>query len=159
MHKLIAPSIVAFVAALSAMALAVAAESDAVVGTWVLNASKSVFTSGPAPKSQTRAYTQSGPSITVVIKTVAADGKESTTQTTYQFDGKDYPVTGSADYDTIAAKQVNPRTATFTLKKAGKAVGTTTRTISKDGKTLTSKSSVHTASGGESDSVMVFDKQ
>ena len=99
------------------------------------------------------------PSITLVMKTVGADGKESTSQTTYQLDGKDYPVSGSADYDSLTAKQVNPRTATFTLKKGGKAVGTTTRTVSKDGKTLTAKSSVTTAKGEKAESVTVFDKQ
>jgi hypothetical protein len=93
------------------------------------------------------------------MKTVGADGKESTTQTTYQLDGKDYPITGASDYDSLTAKQVNPRTATFTLKKGGQAVGSTNRTISKDGKILTSKTRVTTAKGDKSESVMVFDKQ
>jgi hypothetical protein len=142
-----------------AMALAVASDTDPIVGTWQLNAAKSTFTNSPAVKSQTRTYTQSGPSISLVMKTVAADGKEATVQTTYQLDGKDYPVTGSAEYDSLAAKQVNPRTASFTLKKGGKAVGTTTRTVSKDGKHLTSKSSGTTAKGEKAESVMLFDKQ
>jgi hypothetical protein len=157
MRKLLVSAVLAVVAAVGSVAIA--ADSDSVVGTWQLNASKSTFTAGAAPKSQTRTYSQSGPSITLVMKTVAADGSEATTQTTYQLDGKDYPVTGSPDYDSLSAKQVNPRTATFTLKKGGKAVGTTTRTVSKDGKTLTSKSDVTTAKGGNSASVMVFDKQ
>jgi hypothetical protein len=45
------------------------------------------------------------------MKTVGSDGQEATTQTTYQLDGKDYPITGSADYDSLSARQVNPRTA------------------------------------------------
>jgi hypothetical protein len=140
-------------------AVAVAADSDPVIGSWQLNAAKSTWTSGPAVKSQNRTYSQSGPSISVVIKSTGADGKEATTQTTYQLDGKDYPVTGAPDYDSISGKQVNPRTATFTLKKAGKAVGTTTRTVSKDGKLLTSKASLTTAKGDKTENVMVFDKQ
>ena len=143
----------------SVIAISLAAGSDPVVGSWQLNLSKSTFAAGTAPKSQTRTYSQNGPSITLVMKTVGADGKEATAQTTYQLDGKDYPITGSPDYDTLVAKQVNPRTATFKLKKGATAVGTTTRTVSKDGKSLTSKTSVTTAKGDKSESVMVFDKQ
>jgi len=151
--------LVAFAVMVSVTAISLAAGSDPVVGTWQLNLSKSTFAAGTAPKSQTRTYSQSGPSITLVMKTVGADGKESTTQTTYQLDGKDYPITGASDYDSLTAKQVNPRTATFTLKKGGQAVGSTNRTISKDGKILTSKTRVTTAKGDKSESVMVFDKQ
>ena len=146
MRPLVRHTIVGFVAMVGAMALAVASDSDPVVGTWQLDAAKSTFTNSPGVKSQTRTYTQSGPSITVVIKTVGADGK-------------DYPVTGSTQYDSISGKQVNPRTASFTLKKGGTAVGTTTRTVSKDGKHLTSKSSSTSAKGDKSESVLIFDKQ
>ena len=159
MNSLHARAIVGFAATVGAIALAFAADSDPVVGTWQLNVSKSTFSAGSAPKSQTRTYTQSGSSITLVMKTVGADGKEATVQTTYQLDGKEYPVTGASDYDSLTAKQVNPRTASFTLKRAGKAVGTTTRTVSKDGNHLTSKSSATSAKGEKSESVMVFDRQ
>src|SRR6516162_1974694 len=158
MKTLLRP-LAAFAVMVSITAISLAAGSDPVVGTWTLDLSKSTFPAGTAPKSQTRTYSQSGPSITLVMKTVGADGKESTTQTTYQLDGKDYPVTGSTQYDSISGKQVNPRTASFTLKKGGTAVGTTTRTVSKDGKHLTSKSSSTSAKGEKSESVLVFDKQ
>ena len=157
-RRLLRP-LVAFAVMVSVAAVSLAAGSDPVVGTWQLNLSKSTFAPGTAPKSQTRTYSQSGPSITLVMKTVGADGKEATTQTTYQLDGKDYPITGSLDFDTVAATQVNPRTATFTLKKGSQAVGTTNRTLSKDGKILTSKTRLTTAKGDKTESVMVFDKQ
>jgi len=159
MRPLLRLAIVGFIATVGALAIAVASEADPVVGTWQLDAAKSTFTNSPAAKSQTRTYSQSGGSITLVMKTVGADGKESTVQTTYQLDGKDYPVTGAQDYDSLSGKQVNPRTASFTLKKGGKAVATTTRTVSKDGKHLTSKMSSTTATGEKSESVMQFDKQ
>jgi hypothetical protein len=159
MRRLLAPAMVGLIATLSAMTIAFASDSAPLVGTWQLNVSKSTFTAGSAPKSQTRTYTQSGSSITLMMKTVATDGKEATQQTTYQLDGKDYPVSGSPDYDSLTGKQVNARTASFTLKRAGKAVGTTTRTVSKDGKHLTSKSRATSANGEKSESVMVFDKQ
>jgi hypothetical protein len=159
MRPLVRYAIVGFAAMVGAMTLAVASDSDPVVGTWQLNAAKSTFTNAPAVKSQTRTYTQSGPSISLVMKTVGADGKEATLQTTYQLDGKDYPVTGAPGYDSISGKQVNPRTASFVLKKGGTVVGTTTRTVSKDGKHMTSKMSATSEKGEKMESVMVLDKQ
>jgi hypothetical protein len=159
MKKLLLTAVLAIVAAASVVSIAAAADPDPVVGTWQLNASKSTFTSGPAIKSQTRTYSQSGPKITLVMKTMGADGKEATTHTTYQLNGKDFPVTGTPDYDSLSGKQVDSATAEFTLKKGGKAIGTTSRTVSKDGKTLTSKNKSTTATGEKSDYVLVFDKQ
>ena len=159
MRKRLVPAVLAIVASISGVAIAEAAAPDPVIGTWQLNVSKSTFTAGPAFKSQTRTYSQSGQTIKLVMKTVGADGKESTTQTTYQLDGKDFPVKGNPDYDSLAAKQVDSNTAEFTLKKGGKVVGTTSRTVSKDGKTLTSEVKMTTPKGEKSETVLVFDKQ
>jgi hypothetical protein len=159
MKTLLLNAVLAVVVAVSGVATVEAAAPDPVVGTWQLNVSKSTFTSGPALKSQTRTYTQSGPTITLVMKSVSADGKEVTSQTSYQLDGKDFPVTGNPDYNSLSAQQVDANTARFTLKRDGKAVGTTGRTVSKDGKTLTSKSKITTAKGEKTEGVMVFDKQ
>jgi len=158
MRKLLVYAVLAIVTAAGGVAIA-ASGSDPVVGTWQLNVSKSTFKIGPAVKSQTRTYSRSGKSITLVMKTVGPDGKEATTQTTYQLNGKDFPVTGNPDYDSLSGTQLNRSTAKFTLKKGGKAIGATTRTVSKDGKTLTSKSKSTTAQGAESENVLVFDKQ
>jgi hypothetical protein len=157
MNKLLVRVLLAAIAACG-LAVATADSPDPVVGTWQLDA-KSSFGSGPPLRSQTRTYTQSGPRISLVMTTVGADGKEGTTRTTYQLDGKDYPVMGSADFDSLSARQVDGNTAEFTLKKAGKKVGTTTRTVSADGKTLTSKMTVMLASGEQSDQTLVFKKK
>jgi hypothetical protein len=118
-----------------------------VIGSWELNIAKSKFTSGPVLKSQSRTYSQSGDSIAVVIKSVGSDGKETTMQTTYKLDGKDYPVTGAPGWDTISGKQVDSNTAEFTVKKGGKVIGKVSRTVSKDGKMLTSRQNTTTAKG------------
>jgi hypothetical protein len=146
------------VAAVSGVALAGAPATDPVIGTWKLNPSKSTFSSGPALKDQTRTYSQSGPNITLVMETMDADGIKTTTRMTYQLDGKDYPVQGSNDFDSISGQQVDSNTAKFTQKKDGKAVGTSTRTVSKDGKTLTTMQ-VTSAKGVKSERVLVLDKQ
>jgi hypothetical protein len=159
MRSLLVRALLGIVAATGGVAIAEAAAPDPVIGTWQLNVSKSTFTPGPAFKSQTRTYSQSGQSITAAIKTVRADGKETTTQTTYQLDGKDYPVKGSPDVDSDSVKQVDSNTANFTLKKAGKVVQTGSRTVSNEGKTLTVKVKGITAKGEKYDNVLVFDKQ
>jgi hypothetical protein len=140
-------------------AIAAGTGADPVVGTWKLNAAKSTFSAGPALKSQTRIYSQSAQGITLNMKTVGADGKEINSQTTYQLDGKDYPVTGVAAYDSLSGKQVDSNTAEFTLKMAGKAVGKTRRTVSKDGKTLTSTLKMTNEKGEKTENVTMFDKQ
>jgi len=132
-----------------------AAAADPIMGTWKLNAAKSKMTADNMQKSQTRVYSQSGDNISIVITSVAADGKESTTRSTYKLDGKDYPVMGPSSYDSLSGKQVDANTAEFTLKKGGKTVGTTTRIVSKDGKTMTSTGSA----GGKDQGTLVFDKQ
>jgi len=82
-----------------------------------------------------------------------------TRQTTYQQDSKDYPYAGNPDVDSISVKQVDSNTAKYILKKAGKAVETGSRTVSKDGKTLTLKAKGTTAKGEKYENVLVFDKQ
>lgn len=159
MRRLIVCAVIAMIAVAGGATIAIAADSDPVVGTWQLNSSKSKFSSGPVITSQTRTYSQSGDKITLVMTTVGSDGKEVTTHTTYQLNGKDFPVTGTPDYDSLAAKRIDSNTAEFTLKKGGKEMGTTSRKVSKDGKTLTAKTNVTTATGEKSENVLVFDKK
>ena len=134
MRKLIILAALALMTAASGVVIAGAPASDPVIGTWKLNVSKSTFTGGPALKSQTRTYSQSGQNITLVM-------------------------TGNPDFDSISGQQVDSNTAKFTQKKGGKRVGTSSRTVSKDGKTLHVKSSLTTAKGESSESVLVLDKQ
>jgi hypothetical protein len=157
MRRLLACAAIAMIAAASGTSIAAA--PDPVVGTWQLNVLKSTFSVGPVIRSQTRTYSQSGDKITLVMKTAGADGKEVTTHTTYQLNGKDFPVTGTPDYDSLSAKRIDSNTAEFVLKKDGKEIGTTSRAVSKDGKTLTTKTDVTTATGGKSENIMVFDKK
>jgi len=141
-----------------ATALAVAAP-DPAVGTWTLNLAKSKFNPGPGPKSQTRTYAESAQGTSLTVNGVAADGSPVSAQSTYKTDGKDYPITGSPNYDTLTLKRVNGSTVKSTQKKTGKVVGSTTRTVSGHGKVLTLSSKGTDANGTAHDDVMVFDKQ
>jgi hypothetical protein len=143
--------------ALSSFAFAARGASDPAIGTWTLNAAKS---SGAAvPKSDTRTYAAAEGGLKVTIKRVSADGKESSIQTAYKFDGKDYPISGVQQYDTVNAKRIDSHTVEITQKLAGKVVGTTMRTVAKDGKTLTLVTKSTDATGQPVSTTLVFDRQ
>ena len=128
-------------------------------GTWQLNVAKSKFEPGPPLKSQTRTIKTEGDKQTQTIETVAADGKSTRSRSTYSMDGKDYPITGSAEFDSLAAKKVDESTIDATLKRAGKAVATTSRTLSKDKKTMTVTTKGTNRAGQAMNNVLVFDRQ
>ena len=159
MRNLLAHSILAVVVAIGSISIAAAAEPDPVVGTWKLNVLKSKFTAGAPLKSQTRIYSQSGDNISLVMNSVGVDGKETMTTTTYQLGGLEFPIQGTADYDTLTGKQVDSHTAKFALKRSGKVVGRTTRVVSKDEHTLTVRTKLTGANGDKTDNVLVFDRQ
>src|SRR5438552_2745327 len=69
--------------------------SDPRVGTWKLNVAKSKYSPGPAPQSQTLKVEASGKGEKVTSEVVGADGKRNTSTYTANFDGKDYPLSGS----------------------------------------------------------------
>ena len=139
--------------------IASGSDADPVVGTWKLNPAKSTFGGGPALKSQIRTYSQSARGLTLKMKTVSADGKETTTQATYQLNGTDHPSMGNPDFDSLSGMQIDTNTAEFTLKRAGKPVGKIRRTVSKDDQTLTINLVITNAAGVQTSALTVFDKQ
>lgn len=128
-------------------------------GTWQLNVAKSKFEPGPPLKSQTRTVKTEGDLQTQTIETVTADGKSTNSHSAYRLDGKDYPITGSAEFDSVAVKQVDESTIDGTLKRAGKAAATTRRTLSKDKKTMTVTTKGMNRAGQTMHNVLVFDRQ
>lgn len=133
--------------------------SDPVSGAWELNLSKSTFSPGPPPKNQTRIYEFSGERLRYTAKGIDADGKPILVQYAAAFDGKDYPITGNADSDTISLKRIDGSTVASTQKKAGKVVITSTRTLSADRKVLTVHTRGTNVRGQAIDNVLVFDKR
>jgi hypothetical protein len=121
----------------------VIAESNPLLGTWKLNVAKSKYTGSPAPKEMTRTVAADGDSVKYTYAGTAADGSSISYGFTVKYDGKDYPMTGSAPggVDMIAIKRINANTYEATQKKAGKVTANTKVEISKDGKvtTITSK--------------------
>ncbi len=133
--------------------------ADPASGTWELNLAKSKFSPGPPPKSLTRTFEVTGADVKYTLKGIDAEGKPTLVQFTAKYDGKDYPVTGSPDFDAISLKRVDAVTTDATLKKGGKVVQTSTRVVSKDGKTLTLTVKGTNAKGQTVNNVTVFDKR
>jgi opacity protein-like surface antigen len=159
-NKLLKTLLIGAVIAGGLGSVATAADApDPILGTWKLDTAKSKFTPGPAPKSQTRTYAETAQGTAMTFTGVAANGSAMSGQSTFKYDGKDYKITGSADYDALSLKRLNGSTVRADLKKGGKVVGTTIRTLSGHGKVLTLASRGTGATGAAFDDVMVFNKQ
>ncbi|MBI4473875.1 MAG: hypothetical protein HY646_14500 [Acidobacteria bacterium] len=134
------------------------ADADPVLGTWNLNAAKSRYKPGPAPKSQTRTYQAHPKGVKATIQTVYADGRSSSTEYVANYDSVEYPVTGSPNSDAVVLKRIDAFTAEATLTHAGKTIGSARRVISEDGMTMTIRYQ-GMWEGRMSDNLAVYEKQ
>ena len=132
---------------------------DPRIGTWKLNVAKSKYDPGPPPQSQTLKVEASGKGEKVTSEVVGADGKRNTSTYTANFDGKDYPLSGSLiGADKVSLKRIDARTTERTDKKDGKAVMTLKRVVSQYGKTMTVTTKGTNAEGKPVNNVVVFEK-
>jgi hypothetical protein len=150
---LLAVVVVAMVVVLGGTAFAQA------VGTWKLNVAKSKYNAGTPAKSTTIKYEAAGAGIKCTVDSVAANGTVSHYTYTANYDGKDNPVVGNPNADTMSRTRVNATTTTGVSKKGGKVTNNQTFVLSSDGKTLTITSKGTTAAGATVDTVGVYDKQ
>jgi hypothetical protein len=133
--------------------------ADNTIGTWKLNMEKSKFSPAAPVKSLTITREASDGGVKVTSTGEQADGTAINASYTAKYDGKEYAVTGSP-YDTIAMKQVNANTLTYTQKKKGGKYNVTGRTVvAKNGKTATSTVKGTNAEGKAYAATIVYDKQ
>ncbi|MEJ0086944.1 MAG: hypothetical protein WDO72_14800 [Pseudomonadota bacterium] len=143
-----------------ALSLAQAAPpEDPVLGTWILNVEKSTFIPGPGWQSQVRVYRETPAGVSVVWTGVGAKGEAMRVTYTYKYDGKDKPMDGSGNYDTLNAVRIDAWTVRSEEKRAGKTVGIALRKVSADGKVLTITDEGVNRKGARFSQVLVFDKQ
>jgi hypothetical protein len=117
-------------------AVGIAYAADANIGTWKLNEAKSKFPAG-ATKNHTVVYAEQGDSVKVVVDGTDKDGKAVHNEWVGKYDGKDYPVTGQAGYDTRAYSKAADGSLNMTIKSKGKVVATGTIKVAADGKSRT----------------------
>jgi hypothetical protein len=133
--------------------------SNPSIGTWKLNVEQSKYSPGPAPQRQTMTIEAAGDGEKATTAGVNAAGTATMTQYTAQYDGKDHPMTGSQNVDTVALKRIDARTLERTDKKGEKVVGTLTRVVSEDGKTMTVTLKGTNAQGQAVNNIIVWEKQ
>jgi hypothetical protein len=146
--------------AFTAMAVAEPKPStDLVAGTWALNITQTAANQPPTYTSQIRTYSQSERGVTLVVKSTMPDGAVNTITSTYQYDGKRYPISGNPASDGLSAKQIDAHTAEFVIFKADMKVGMTRRTVSKDGKKLVVTETIISDKGKAKTTTLTFDRQ
>lgn len=133
--------------------------ADRAFGTWKLNLAKSKFRPGPPPKSLTVKIEAAGKGQKATADGVNAEGQSTHSEYTANYDGKDYPITGSPIADTVSLRWIDARTLGRTDKKSGKVVQTLKRTVSSDGKVLTATVKGTDPKGQPVNNVLVFEKQ
>lgn len=144
--------------ALLLCAFAAAPAAD-IMGTWKLNLAKSKYEGMPAPKEQTVIYTAKGSGWEYVAKGTSGTGEPIRSAFTYTKDGDDLKSTGFPYWDALVLKNGAADKSTAQLKRAGKVVGTATRTVSADGKSMTVAGTVTMPDGKKASYSAVYDKQ
>jgi hypothetical protein len=89
-------------ALLLALAVMAVAADNSFVGAWKMNLAKSKINSGPAPKREMVTFTAQDNGLKLVVDGIDSKGKAYHVAYAAKFDGKDYPLTGFKDADTIA---------------------------------------------------------
>src|SRR5689334_2272802 len=106
-------------------------EADRLIGKWVLDPSKSSFKPGPGPIADIRTYARSPNGLVGTIQRRFADGRSQEIEYIAEYD-REYPVTGTEEYDHLLLKRVDEFTAEAVLSHAGRVYGTARRRISPD---------------------------
>ena len=140
------------------VSVALGYQNNPQIGTWKLNEAKSKFPPG-ATKNHTVVYTTQGDSVKVVVDGTDKDGKAVHNEWVGKYDGKDYPVTGQAPYDSRSYTKAADGSLDMTIKSKGKVVGTGTIKFSADGKTRTVDTKGADPKDASLTATAVYDKQ
>src|SRR5262245_44456962 len=154
----------------------VAYATKLLVGTWKQNMEKSTYTPGPPPKGlvAVRQY-GAGDDGAIVAITMNVDSQglpQLGAISAANYDGKEYEQhtlttlatslsshVGPHITRTISYKLIDPYTVEIVQKQDGELVSKCTRTVSRDGKTMTERYDYNNALGQRVTNVLVFEKQ
>ena len=129
------------------------------LGSWKMDAAKSKFSPGPAPKSLDLKWESTPAGTKFTSDGIGADGKSSHSGYVSKFDGKDVPYDGNPEADMAAPMKVDDNSYTNFWKKAGKATITSKVAVSADGKTMTITQTGTNAKGEVVNNSAVYAKQ
>jgi hypothetical protein len=92
--------------------------TDPLLGTWKLNVGKSKYNPGPPPTSELMTYEAAQGHLKYTVKGVQADGSSINFSGSLIHDGKDYPATGTPDYDTVSTLRISPLSSERLARRA-----------------------------------------
>ena len=133
------------------------AQDNPLIGTW-----KHKVDAAQTKYTRTLTYEAHGNGIKLTAQGTNEDGSSFRYTYTANFDGKDYPVSGTGvpgGADTIALKSIDRNTTDVTWKKAGKVLLTGQYVVSKDGKVINGTGKTTDANGKEVSGTFVWEKQ
>ena len=136
-------------------------QAGALLGTWELNSEKSTVAPGPPPyQTMTLSFSATERGLRMDAKGVNANGSSIEAVYLIVEDGKYHPVTGIRNFDSSSYTRVSDRNTVYVRKKHGATVVVGSRTVSRDGKTLTFRQKTVDEFGRETGrALLVFEKQ
>ncbi len=137
---------------------AVCLATEAQMGTWKLNESKSELAPNRG-KNHTVIYAAEGDSVKITVDGVDGKGNAVHNEWTGKFDGKDYPLTGDPSADTRSYKVIDDQTLAMTVKKGDKVTVEGSIVVSADGKTRTTTMKGTDSEGNQFSSTAVYEKE
>ena len=105
------------IAALVAFSTVGVAQDDPVIGTWKVNTAKTKLPPGESAEALTRVHEAIPNGIKITRPLVDPSGGATRGTWTLYFDGKDYPVHGDANLDTLSLKRIDRYTMEAVAKK------------------------------------------
>jgi len=138
----------------------VAQAQESLFGTWNMNAAKSKYSPGPAPKSNIAKWEAFQGGVKLTVDVVPAKDETQHWESSGMFDGKDNPIKGNnPDADTAAFSKIDARTYEVVYKKGGKTTLTAHTVVAADGKTRITTQTGKDAQGQTVNNTMFYEKQ
>ena len=141
---------------LSTLALA----GDSQIKTWKRNAARTRVAVLPFPEATSDVLTIQPlkNSLKVSWSTVDTQGRTIHGEFTANYDGREYPIKGNADADTVSVRRIDEKTTDYSYKRGGKEVMRERAVIAADG-TLTLTQTCKNAKGEEFTVITHWDRR
>jgi len=160
MKRIILFSTLAAASVIMALGVAVAQAQESLLGTWRMNAAKSKYSPGPAPKSSIVKWEAFQGGVKLTFDAVPAKGETQHWESSGKFDGKDNPVKGNnPDADAMALSKIDARTYETVAKKGGKTTLTAHIVVAVDGKTRITTQTGKDGQGQTVNNTTLYEKQ
>jgi len=147
----------------SALTQTSSADSNPLLGTWILNVAKSSIDYAPLPRDEERTY-RAAPNDGMIFSVEGTDGAGGSYAygTTAAADGREYPMPGTGTRnggDAVSWRLVDPRTVHAVVKRLGDVVNRVELSVSNDGMVLTITENGTGLDGSPTRGVRVYDRQ